>query len=113
MRFPLDAFEVQENTELLRARRLHEMKHVDALPAEHLASPNVAIYELNHVLPRNATCDFSVSNSSSVFNAREAQNLSTTAKLATVGDFTPQRWFEGAAAPAVIRWGPGDACSQD
>ena len=57
MRLPFNAFQVEENTELLRARRLHEMKHVDALPAEHLASPNVAIYELNHVPSRNAACD--------------------------------------------------------
>ena len=52
MRFPLDAFEVEEDTELLRARRPHEVQHVDALPAEHLAGLDVAVYKLNHVSSR-------------------------------------------------------------
>ena len=72
------------------------MEHVDALPAEHLASPNVAIYELNHVPSRNATCDLSTSNSSSVLTRERLGILSTVPKLATFGD---SRGSAGPKAP--------------
>ena len=48
MRLPRDALEVEEDAELLRARRAGEVQHVHALPAQHLASLDVAVDELNH-----------------------------------------------------------------
>jgi hypothetical protein len=48
MRLPWNLLEVEEDTKLLRAGRADEMEHVHALPAEHLAGPDVAIDELNH-----------------------------------------------------------------
>ena len=48
MRLPRDALQVEEDAELLRARRAREVQHVHALPAEHLAGLDVAVDELNH-----------------------------------------------------------------
>ena len=48
MRLPWDLLKVEEYAKLLRTRRTYEVEHVHALPAQHLARPNVAIYKLNH-----------------------------------------------------------------
>jgi len=48
VRLPRNAFEVEEDAQLLRARRAHEVQHVHALPAEHLAGLDVAVGKLNH-----------------------------------------------------------------
>ena len=48
MRLPRNTLEIEEDAKLLRARRAHEVQHVDALPAEHLARLDVAIDKLNH-----------------------------------------------------------------
>ena len=43
MRLPGDALEVEEDAQLLRARRAHEVQHMHALPAQHLAGLDVAV----------------------------------------------------------------------
>ena len=48
MRLPRNAFEIEEDAQLLRARRAGEMQHMHALPAEHLAGLDVAVDQLNH-----------------------------------------------------------------
>ena len=48
MRLPRDALQVEEDAELLRARRAGEVQHVHALPAQHLAGLDVAVDELDH-----------------------------------------------------------------
>ena len=50
MRLPRNAFEVEEDAQLLRARRAHEMQDMHALPVEHLAGLDVAVDKLNHVI---------------------------------------------------------------
>jgi hypothetical protein len=51
MRLPGDAFEVEKNAELLRARRACEMEDVYAFPAEHFAGFDIAVDKLNHECP--------------------------------------------------------------
>ena len=51
MRLPRYALEVEEDAQLLRARRAHEVQHVHALPAQHLAGLDVAVRQLNHETP--------------------------------------------------------------
>ncbi len=48
MRRPIDAFEIEKDAQLLRARRAGKVQHMHALPAEHLASFDIAVDELNH-----------------------------------------------------------------
>src|SRR4051794_34921831 len=48
MRLPWNFLQVEEYAKLLRAGGADEVKHVHALPAEHLAGPDVAVDELNH-----------------------------------------------------------------
>src|SRR4051812_37786089 len=49
MRRPRDAFEIEEDAKLLRARRAGIVQHMHTLPPEHLAGPNVSVDQLNHV----------------------------------------------------------------
>ena len=48
MRLPVNLLEVKEYAKFLRTGRADEVEHVHALPTQHLADPNVAVYELNH-----------------------------------------------------------------
>src|SRR5580704_17070153 len=48
MRLPRNVLEIEKDAQFLRTRRAHEMEHVHAFPAEHFASLDVAVDELNH-----------------------------------------------------------------
>src|SRR6202048_311136 len=48
MRLPWNLLEVEEYAKLLRARRAHVMEHVHALPAQHLACPDIVVDKLHH-----------------------------------------------------------------
>ena len=49
------------------------MQHMDALPAEYLASFYVSVYKLNHVPSRNVVCRCLASNASYVISFDDAQ----------------------------------------
>ncbi len=48
MRLPWNLLEVEKYAKLLRAGRAHVMEHMHALPAQHLACPDIALDKLHH-----------------------------------------------------------------